>query len=110
MKPAVRMINKRSALPLLLLTLLMTSLACNMNVGGPEYSNLPTVPVSTEYAQSIQDEVQRAFQEGAQTGEITLNLTEQQITSYLAERLQSDPRLQQNGQPMITEPQVYLRD
>jgi len=81
-----------------------------MNVGGPDYSSLPTVPVSTEYAQSIQDEVQRAFQAGAQTGTITLNLTEQQLTSYIAEKLQTDPRLQRNGQPLLTDPQVYLRD
>jgi hypothetical protein len=66
--------------------------------------------VSTEYAQSIRDEVQRAFEEGAETGSITLNLTEQQITSYLATRLQNDPSLQQNDQPLISEPQVYLRD
>ena len=98
------------ALLYFLLTIILTSLACTMNVGGPDYSDLPVVPVSTEYAQSIQDEVQRAFQEGAQTGTITLNLTEQQLTSYIAERLQSDPRLQRDGQPLLTEPQVYLRD
>jgi hypothetical protein len=98
------------ALPFFLLTILLTSLACTMNVGGPDYSSLPTVPVSTEYAQSIQDEVQRAFQEGAQTGTITLNLTEQQLTSYIAEKLQTDPRLQRNGQPLLTDPQVYLQD
>jgi hypothetical protein len=98
------------ALPFFLLTILLTSLACTMNVGGPDYSSLPTVPVSTEYAQSIQDEVQRAFQEGAKTGTITLNLTEQQLTSYIAEKLQTDPRLQRNGQPLLTDPQVYLQD
>ncbi len=100
----------RYAFPLFLLLLVLTALACNINVGGPDYSSLPPVPISTEYAQSIQDEVQRAFEEGAQTGEITLNLTEQQITSYLAARLQSDPSLQQDNQPLISEPQVYLRD
>lgn len=100
----------RYAFPLFLLLLVLTALACNINVGGPDYSSLPPVPISTEYAQSIQDEVQRAFEEGAQTGEITLNLTEQQITSYLASRLQSDPNLQQDNQPLISEPQVYLRD
>jgi hypothetical protein len=98
------------ALPFFLLMLIAISLACTMNVGGPDYSNLPAVPVSTEYAQSIQDEVQQAFQEGAQTGTITLKLTEQQITSYIAEKLQTDPRLQSNGQPLISDPQVYLRD
>jgi hypothetical protein len=81
-----------------------------MNVGGPDYSNLPAVPVSTEYAQSIQDEVQRAFQEGAQSGTITLKLTEQQLTSFIAEKLQTDPRLQRDGKPLIDNPQVYLRD
>ncbi len=102
--------NTKYALPIFLLTLLLTSLACSMSVGGPDYSTLPTVPVSTEYAQSIQDEVQRAFQDAAQTGTITLNLNEQQLTSYVASRLQTDPRLQRNGQPLITDPQVYLRD
>ena len=81
------------AFPLFLLFLGFTALACNINVGGPDYSSLPPIPVSTEYAQSIQEEVRRAFEAGAQTGEITLNLTEQQITSYLASRLQSDPNL-----------------
>jgi hypothetical protein len=98
------------ALLFFLLTIILTSLACNMNVGGPDYTTLPTVPVSTEYAQSIQDEVQRAFQEGAQSGTITLKLTEQQLTSYIADKLQTDPRLQRNGQPLILDPQVYLRD
>jgi hypothetical protein len=98
------------ALPFFLLTILLTSLACTMNVGGPDYSSLPTVPVSTEYAQSIQDEVQRAFQEGAQSGTITLKLTEQQLTSFIAEKLQTDPRLQRDGKPLLDNPQVYLRD
>lgn len=102
--------QSRYAFPLFLLLLVLPALACNINVGGPDYSSLPPIPISTEYAQSIKDEVQRAFEEGAQTGEITLNLTEQQITSYLASRLQSDPSLQQDNQPLITEPQVYLRD
>jgi hypothetical protein len=38
-------------------------------------------------------------------------LTEPQITSYLAARLQTDPSLQQQDKkPLITDPQVYLRD
>src|SRR5574341_2555464 len=55
--------------------------------------------------------MKRAFEAGAQTGVVTINLTEPQITSYLAARLQSDPGLQQsNKKPLITDPQVYLRD
>lgn len=102
--------QSKYALPIFLMTLILTSLACTINVGGPDYSSLPPVPISTEYAQSIGDEVQRAFEEGAQTGSITLNLTEGQITSYLASRLQNDPNLQQNNQPLITDPQVYLQN
>jgi hypothetical protein len=101
---------KKLVLPIFLLSLVLASLACNVFVGGPDYSNLPTVPASTEAAQSIQDEIKRAFEEGAQTGTLTLNITEPQITSFIAARLQSDPDLQQDSQPLITDPQVYLRD
>ena len=87
------------------------SLACTVFVGGPDYSSLPPIPVSTEAIESIQAELQRAIEAGAQTGVITINLTEPQITSYLAARLQTDPSLQQTDKkPLITEPQVYLRD
>lgn len=91
-------------------TLILTSLACTLFVGGPDYSNLPTVPASTEASQGIQDEIQRAFQEGMTTGVVTLNFTEPQLTSFIASRLQTDPNLQQDNQPLITDPQVYLRD
>jgi hypothetical protein len=104
--------NKIRGLPLFLLTLLLTSLACTVFVGGPDYSSLPPIPVSAEAAQSIQAELQRAIQAAADTGTgvITVNLTEPQITSYLAARLQTDPNLQQDRKPLITDPQVYLRD
>ena len=97
--------------PLFLLSLVLTSLACVVFVGGPDYSNLPPIPVSAEAAASIKDEIQRAVEAAADTGVITVNLTEPQITSYLAARLQTDPSLQQSDKkPLITDPQVYLRD
>lgn len=92
------------------LTLILASLACTIFVGGPDYSSLPTVPVSTEITQSIQDEIARAFEEGIATGAVTMNFTEAQLTSYIAARLQNDPDMQQDNKPLITEPQVYLRD
>ena len=102
---------KTRGLTLFLLVLVLTSLACTISVGGPDYSNLPPIPVSGEAAESIKEELRRAIEAGAQTGVITVNLTEPQITSYLATRLQTDPSLQQaDRQPLITEPQVYLRD
>jgi hypothetical protein len=97
--------------PLFLLSLVLTSLACVVFVGGPDYSNLPPIPVSAEAAASIKAEIQRAVEAAADTGMITVNLTEPQITSYLAARLQTDPSLQQSDKkPLITDPQVYLRD
>jgi hypothetical protein len=102
---------KIRGLTLFLLSLVLTSLACTVFVGGPDYSSLPPIPVSGEAAESIKLELQRAIEAGAATGVITVNLTEPQITSYLAARLQTDPNLQQSDRkPLINEPQVYLRD
>jgi len=103
--------KKTYSFPLFLLSLVLTSLACVVFVGGPDYSNLPPIPVSAEAAESIKAEIQRAVQAAADTGVITVNLTEPQITSYLAARLQTDPSLQQSDKkPLIIDPQVYLRD
>lgn len=103
--------NKTYSFPLFLLSLVLTSLACVVFVGGPDYSNLPPIPVSGEAAESIKAEIQRAVEAAADTGVLTVNLTEPQITSYLATRLQTDPSLQQSDKkPLITDPQVYLRD
>ena len=101
----------RLGLPILLLSLIITSLACTIFVGGPDYSNLPPIPVSAEAAESIKAEIKRAFEAGLETGVVTINITEPQITSYLAARLQTDPSLQQSDKkPLMTDPQVYLRD
>ena len=102
---------KTYSFPLFLLSLVLTSLACVVFVGGPDYSNLPPIPVSADAAASIKDEIQRAIEAAADTGVITVNLTEPQITSYLAVRLKTDPSLQQSDKkPLIIDPQVYLRD
>lgn len=94
----------------LFITLILTSLACTVFVGGPDYSNLDPIPVSTEAAQSLKDGIKKSFEDGLLTGVVTIGITEPQITSYLALRMQTDSNLQQNSQPLITDPQVYLRD
>jgi hypothetical protein len=105
-----KMKQKKYALPIFLLTILLTSLACTVFVGGPDYSDLTPIPVSTEAADSLKTEMQKAFEAGAQTGIVTLTITEPQITSVLAFRLLSDPTMQTDKKPIITDPQVYLRD
>ena len=92
------------------IALILASLACTVNTGGPDYSDLDPIPVSTEAAQSLKDGIQKSFEDGIATGAVTITITEPQITSLLALRMQSDPNLQQDGEPLITDPQVYLRD
>ncbi|WKZ45399.1 MAG: hypothetical protein QY302_06370 [Anaerolineales bacterium] len=101
--------NKILLLPIA--AILLSSLACTVFAGGPDYSDLDPIPVSPEAAQSLKDGIQKSFQDGLLTGVVTITITEPQITSYLALRLQSDPNFQQeNSTPLITDPQVYLRD
>jgi hypothetical protein len=106
----LQMKRKTISLPLFLLILLLTSLACTVAVGGPDYSDRPPIPVSVEAAESVREEIKRAFEEGLTTGEVTIRITETQITSLLAIKLQTDQSLQQDSKPLITDPQVYLRD
>lgn len=102
--------KKPHSLLLFLITLILTSLACTVFVGGPDYSDRAPIPVSNQAAESLKEEVKRAFEAGLQTGEVTIYINESQITSVLALRLQTDQNLQQDSQPLITDPQVYLRD
>lgn len=102
--------TKSNTLRYFFATLILTSLACTVFVGGPDYSNLDPIPVSTEAAESLKDGIKKSFEEGLLTGVVTIGITEPQITSYLALRMQTDPNLQQDSQPLITDPQVYLRD
>jgi hypothetical protein len=101
---------KRVSLPLFFMVLILASLACTVFVGGPDFADRPAIPVSTEAADSLKNEIQQAYEAGASTGEVTITITETQITSVLAQRLLSDQNLQTDSKPFITDPQVYLRD
>ena len=83
--------------------LLMSILACTINIGGPAYPNQP-IPVSTQAAGELQSGWQTAVAAGAESGQVTLVVTEPQLTSYLAAQLQTQ------AQPLFTNPQVYLRN
>lgn len=101
---------KKYALPIFLITLLLTSLACTIFVGGPDTSNLTPIPSSPLDAEALKEQIKKAFEDGATTGTVSFTITEAQLTSVLAQRLQSDPNLQTEKKPIITDPQVYLRD
>jgi hypothetical protein len=88
---------------LFLTALISASLACTMFVGGPEYPE-GAIPVSAEAVTSLRNQIEAAVLAGAQSGTITLQITEEQITSYIAFKLAT----QEN--PILENPQVYLRD
>ena len=79
------------------------TLSCSIFVGGPQYPT-EVVPVSTDAVQSLEDQAQQAATSGAQSGVITLQITESQLTSYLSQKLA------EQTDPLITDPQVFLRD
>ncbi len=83
--------------------LVLGSLACTISAGGPTNPQ-PTIPVSTEAIGSLEDQVQSAQATAVQSGQINLSITEPQITSLLA------AKLDKQADPLIRNPQVYLRD
>jgi len=88
---------------LALITLTLATLACSVFVGGPNYPSTP-IPVSTTAVQSLKTQVTQAVATAVTSGTITLKITEEQLTSYLAVYLQSQPTLP------ITNPQVQLQN
>ena len=85
------------------LMLILSVLACTINVGGPAYPT-PAIPISTEAVGELESNIQTAVAAGTETGQVILQLTEPELTSYLYYKLESQ------ANPFITNPQVYLRD
>lgn len=88
---------------IVLSALTSASLACSIFLGGPAYPD-PPVPVSTEAATGLQSTFQDALANAAQTGTLTVELTETQLTSFLQSKLAEEVN------PPIAQPQVTLRD
>jgi uncharacterized protein YpmS len=88
---------------ILMFVLLLSVLACAQPMQKTETP--PTrVPPSTEDALALQAEVATASANFAETGNLSISLTEQQMTGFLIEGLSSQPDV------MLTEPQVTLQD
>ncbi len=95
--------TKTSSLTFLVGSLVLASLACNVFVGGPDYPT-QTVPVSSDEVQNMQAQLEQALAAGAETGVINLQITESQLTSFIA------LKLQEQTDPPFTDPQVLLRN
>lgn len=94
--------NKKQIL-FTLFVLILSSLACTMQIGGPDYPE-NKIPVSPQAVQIMQDQFKAAFEAAATNGDVILTFTEEQLTSFL------HYRFAEQTNPLITEPQVYLRN
>ncbi|MEI7987965.1 MAG: hypothetical protein WCI88_02920 [Chloroflexota bacterium] len=83
------------------LILMLVILACNLPFAQKAP---PPVPVSGEAVQELKQELATAVQQAVQTGEVNLEITEEQITSTLAQALQKQEQLP------ISDIQVRLQD
>jgi hypothetical protein len=85
------------------MALTLGALACSVFVGGPDFPE-PPIAVSTESVDGLKEQLRLAMEGGLQTGVVTLQITETQLTSYLAFKLESQ------ANPLFTQPQVLLRN
>ena len=98
--------NKKILLFTILIPLL-GSISCQLSAGGPKPAR--TVPASTEAASQILDNLDSSINNSNSSNEITITLTEVQLTSLLVEQLsmQSDFSIQ-NPQVLIQNNQVEI--
>jgi hypothetical protein len=81
------------------------SLACNfLRLTSADPTQRPTVPVSTEAVQDLEQNLNEAAENLQQGEPITLIVTETQLTSLIANNFQSGEG------PVLQNPQVYLQD
>jgi hypothetical protein len=85
------------------LTLIIASLACTINIGGPKYPS-PSIPISTEVVGELQSTLAAAVTAGVSSGQVTLKMNESQLTSFLSYKLQAQ------SNPILSNIQVYLQD
>jgi hypothetical protein len=94
---------KNTSLLFLAGLLILAQLACNIFVGGPDYP-AQTIPVSGDAVQNMQTQIEEAIAAGAETGMVTVQITESQLTSFIASKLQDQT------DPPFTDPQILLRN
>jgi hypothetical protein len=95
--------HARLSTAILAIGLMLTTLACQLDVGGPEPPG-ETIPVSASAAEEMAQLWQSALAAAAATGTLTILLDEAQVTSFL------DLRLEAQEDPVLHDPQVYLRE
>ena len=94
--------NKRKIFSFLTV-LLLAALACNLNLGGPETPE-ETIKISEDEAKSLVEAWEDAFNTARETGVVSLSLTQDQMTSFLALSMSKQETA------LLTDPRVILRD
>ncbi len=92
----------RLPLGLSALGLIVSGLACQINVGGPTPPSEP-IQVSTLEAMQLEENWRAAFEADPIDGRVTVVITERELTAFLAARMADA----QN--PLLKEPQVRLQ-
>ena len=96
--------NMKTSKPyLIIFSLALASFACSISAGGPEYP-AQAVPYSPNEVLNMQTQIEQALVAGAETGVVTVQITENQLTSYMVEKIQ------QQTSPPFTDPQILLRN
>lgn len=86
-------------------SLIASSLACNLLVSRTQPTPTPTlVPAATEAVKELEQQVQSAATQIAESGKVSLEVTETQLTSVVSTELQKQET------KILTDPQVLLRD
>lgn len=88
---------------LVIILLALVSVACNFPFGGIG-ADSGNIPVSTVPVESLNENLQSAFENGLATGRINLVIDETELTSLFAFELQKSEI------PVLEEPQVFLRN
>ncbi len=83
--------------------LILATLACQIDVGGPE-NPWPPIPSSDNAADSLAQNWENALAFSGDRGEVTIIINESQLTAFLTQRLKD------KDHPLLEQPQVYLRD
>jgi len=96
------MINQKFSFLVGVCALTLGILACTMKIVGPAYPT-PAIPISTEAVGELQSTLEAAVSAESSSGQVTLVITESQLTSYLTYWLQAQ------SQPILTNLQVYLQ-
>lgn len=95
--------SNKTSLIVTSLILAAAILACTISVGGPDYP-AETIPVSTQSVGDMQSAIQTAVAGVGTDGQVTIIISEIQLTSFLAQKLSAQP------DAFLQDPQAFLRE